>query len=175
MMHSKEIRELIRDEKVAQALSDDVKVGILKLLSEKGPMTISEISKILGKHRSSVYRHLIALENAELIRREIKRGAHMFAISALGQEALDILLKSGAAEVLLEIKRKRIKRSMRFKSFALILIYSPAIVFATIGIKGVMYQGEVHALSRILWFSIFICLSMIWVFFARKVAKWMKS
>jgi len=174
MMYGKEIREVVRDEKIAQALSDDVKVSILKLLNERGPMTISEISKVLGKHRSSVYRHLVVLENAELIRREIKRGAHIFAISALGQEALNILLKRSGAEVLLEVKRKRIKKSMRLKSLTSILLYLPAMVFAAIGIKGAMYRGEIHALSRIMWFSIFIGLTMMWVFFARKVAKWMK-
>lgn len=171
-MYSRRIEDVVRDEKVAQALSDDVKVKILKLLNERGPMTISEISKTLGKHRSSVYRHLVVLESAELIRREISRGAHIFAISSLGQEALNILSRSTSAEVLLEVKRKRLRRSMRFKNAISLLLYSPAVAFAIIGIRGAMYQGEVHALSRILWFAIFIVLTMTWVVFARKIIKW---
>ena len=174
-MHSGEIREIIRDEKIAQALSDNVKVEILRLLNERGPMTISELSKILNKHRSSVYRHLVVLENAELIRREVKRGAHIFAISALGREALDILSEKVGAEVLLEVKKKRIRRSMRFKSFATFLLYSPALVFVVIGIRGAAYQGEIHALSRILWFMIFIGLALAWIAFSRKIIKWVKS
>ena len=164
------MRETLRDERVAQVLSDDAKIEILRLLDKKGPMTISEVSKALGKHRSSVYRHLVALENAELVTREAGRGAHVFAVSGLGREALQ-LLSRGSPEILLEVRRRRLSRRLRARRVLVALAYAPAAAFAAIGVKGAAYTGSVHALSRILWLTIFVGLAALWIVAVRRALR----
>ena len=170
-MNNKRIREVVKNEKIAHALSDDIRISILSLLKEKGPMTITEIANTLKRHRSSIYRHIVVLENAELVRREIEKNIHVFAISKLGEEVLEIILKKKSIDILFEIKKKKIKRYASIKRILSYLIYTPSIIFTYIGIKGVLYPGKVRAFSRILWLSMFTGLAILWTLFIHKIRK----
>jgi len=87
---------IITDPQVVKVLSEETRFGILKLLREH-PMTVNELSHALGKERTTIYRHIKALENAGLIEefdnqrneKVYARTARMFLIKAEPDESVE--------------------------------------------------------------------------------------
>ncbi|NJF25766.1 transcriptional regulator [Thermococcus sp. Bubb.Bath] len=57
---------IITDPKTAKVLSEPTRFQILKLLRER-PMSVNELSELLNKDRTTVYRHIKALESEGLV------------------------------------------------------------------------------------------------------------
>lgn len=57
---------IVSQPKQLKALSDPTRIKILELLREH-PMSVSEIAERLGRDKSTVYRHIKALEDAGLV------------------------------------------------------------------------------------------------------------
>jgi DNA-binding transcriptional ArsR family regulator len=61
----REVLIITEPEKV-KVLSEGTRLKILQLLRDR-PMTVNELSDILGKDRTTIYRHIKMLENAGLV------------------------------------------------------------------------------------------------------------
>ncbi|AAL80356.1 transcriptional regulator [Pyrococcus furiosus DSM 3638] len=82
---------IISDPKQIKALSDPTRVKILELLRYH-PMTVSEISRVIGKDKSTIYRHIKALEEAGLVEEVEKIGNE----TVYGRTALIFLVRIGS-------------------------------------------------------------------------------
>jgi len=91
----KEVLIITEAEKV-KVLSEETRFRILQLLRER-PMTINELSEILGKDRTTIYRHVKMLESAGLVEelevqgneRVYARTARLFLIKAEPDESIE--------------------------------------------------------------------------------------
>lgn len=168
---------MIKERKIAKALSDNFRVQLLKVLKDKGPMTIQELANILGRHRSSIYRHLLLLEDAELVTRtrDSKSSAYVYAITKDGLDILDIYENKQGADILFEIRRKRVSKFATYKKLGKYVVYTPSLVLLFIAIKGAAYPGYVHAFSRMLWFIIFTSIALVWFLIARRISRTTES
>jgi DNA-binding IclR family transcriptional regulator len=63
--------------------SVDRAAHILELLSDNGPMGVSEVSRHLGVHRSTAFRLLATLEGRRLVEQETHRGLYRLGIGLL--------------------------------------------------------------------------------------------
>ena len=92
---------IITDPRVVRVISDHTRFKILKLL-RKGPMTINELSDEIKKDRTTVYRHVKALERAGLVEEiEVQgnekvyaRSARLFLVKAEPDESVENFRKS---------------------------------------------------------------------------------
>ncbi|MFA4640849.1 ArsR/SmtB family transcription factor [Pyrococcus kukulkanii] len=98
---------IISDPKQLKALSDQTRMKILSLLRNH-PMTISEIAQVLGKDRSTIYRHIKALEEAGLVEEVEKLGNE----TVYGRVALLFLVRVGPSEDVEEFRRTYLIREM---------------------------------------------------------------
>jgi len=91
----KEVMIITEPEKV-KALSDETRFKILQLLRQR-PMTIGELSILLGKDRTTIYRHVKALEKAGFVEevgtegneKLYARTARLFLIKAEPHESVE--------------------------------------------------------------------------------------
>jgi len=82
---SEELRVRIEELKV---LADETRMRILMLLASKGEMKLSDISRLIGKSKSTVFEHLKVLVGAGLVdRKEIDR-AHYYFLTDKGKSAI---------------------------------------------------------------------------------------
>jgi len=87
---------IITDPEVVKLLSDQTRFKILKLLRQR-PMSINELSDATSKDRTTIYRHVKALEKAGLIEEVESRGnekvyaraARLFLIKADPHESVE--------------------------------------------------------------------------------------
>jgi DNA-binding transcriptional ArsR family regulator len=87
---------IITDPKTVKIFSEPTRFQILKLLRER-PMSINELSEIVGKDRTTIYRHVKALETVGLVEeidsngneRIYARTARMFLIKADPDESIE--------------------------------------------------------------------------------------
>jgi len=87
---------IITEAEKVKALSEETRFRILQLLRER-PMTINELSNILGKDRTTIYRHIKMLENAGLVEeletpgneKIYARSARIFLIKADPDESVE--------------------------------------------------------------------------------------
>lgn len=87
---------IITNPKTVKVLSDPTRFQILKLLRER-PMSVNELSDLLGKDRTTVYRHIKVLEAEGLVEeidtegneRIYARTARMFLIKAEPDESIE--------------------------------------------------------------------------------------
>ncbi|MBP1911510.1 ArsR/SmtB family transcription factor [Thermococcus stetteri] len=87
---------IITNPKTVKVLSDPTRFRILKLLRERS-MSINELSDILGKDRTTVYRHIKVLESEGLVEeidihgneKIYARTARMFLIKAEPDESIE--------------------------------------------------------------------------------------
>lgn len=130
----------VDDEKLAEALSDQTRIEILLLLDEKGPVSLRTLSETLGKHRSTVFRHVSKLLNAGLVERR-KIGEYFeYRLTDLGSEIVESI-RSGSRPV--SPRRQKTVSLSRGK----IIVVSFAL-----GLMAMMIPVRVHALTRLLVF-----------------------
>jgi len=130
----------VDDERVAEALSDQTRIEILLLLDEKGPASLRVLSEALGKHRSTVFRHISKLLNAGLVER-CKTGEYFeYRLTNLGSEIVEVI-RSGGHPV-----------SPRRRKEVLLSRGKIAIVSFAAGLTVMMIPVRVHALTRLLVF-----------------------
>lgn len=107
---------IITDPKTVKVLSEPTRFQILKLLRER-PMSINELSEFIGKDRTTVYRHIKALEAEGLVEeidshgneRIYGRTARMFLIKVEPDESIEQFRQSYLqveAEKLVQILEK---------------------------------------------------------------------
>ncbi len=86
---------IITDPQTVKVLSEETRFKILKLLREH-PMTVNELSHTLRRDRTTIYRHIKALENVGLVEefdnhrneKVYARTARMFLIKAEPDESI---------------------------------------------------------------------------------------
>ncbi|AFK21988.1 helix-turn-helix domain-containing protein [Pyrococcus sp. ST04] len=98
---------IISDPKQLKVLSDPTRISILGLLRYH-PMTVSEIAQALGKDRSTIYRHIKALEDAGLVEEVEKVGNE----TVYGRVALLFLVRVGPDKDTEEFRRTYLMREM---------------------------------------------------------------
>ncbi|WP_454860877.1 helix-turn-helix domain-containing protein [Promicromonospora soli] len=70
-------------EDAALVQSVDRAAHILELLSDAGPMGVSDVSRHLGVHRSTAFRLLATLEGRHLVEQETHRGLYRLGLGLL--------------------------------------------------------------------------------------------
>lgn len=95
---------IVTDPKKVRALADPTRFKILELL-RMHPMSINELSQLLNKDRSTVYRHVKTLENSGFIEEIAQEGNKKI----YGRKARIFLLKFEADETLKEFKQRYMK------------------------------------------------------------------
>ena len=122
---------IITDPEVVKLLSDQTRFKILKLLRQR-PMSINELSDATSKDRTTIYRHVKALEKAGLIEEIENRGnekvyaraARLFLVKADPHESVEEFRQAYIqieAEKLVDILEKagfRIKNRKGFLKLA---------------------------------------------------------
>jgi DNA-binding transcriptional ArsR family regulator len=107
---------IITDPKTVKVLSEPTRFQILKLLRER-PMSINELSEAIGRDRTTIYRHIKALEAERLVEeidthgneRIYARTARMFLIKVGPNESIEEFRQSYLqieAEKLVQILEK---------------------------------------------------------------------
>jgi len=61
------VNKVDEEEKIARAVGDKTRLNMLKLLNKLGPLSTSKLTEKLNKHRSTIIRHILILQNAGLI------------------------------------------------------------------------------------------------------------
>ncbi len=67
------MKELTLEQSAIRALSSDVRVGILRSLSDK-QKTLSDLAREMDLNKATIYKHINVLLNAELISRKERKG-----------------------------------------------------------------------------------------------------
>lgn len=80
---SKKMKELV---KIFKALGNERRLQILKVLINEGSLTLLEISKIINFSFKTVSKHLIILEDAGFVTRNLEGRRQYFAIAPLKKE-----------------------------------------------------------------------------------------
>ncbi len=75
---------ILSDERVAEALSDSSRVSLLLLLSERQRATIQDLARVVGKHRSTVSRHMSKLLEAGLVERTLRGDTYEYYLTDKG-------------------------------------------------------------------------------------------
>ncbi len=145
----------VDDEKIAEALSDWTRVKILLLLKDESNLTTLKISEKLGKHRSTISRHLGKLVEAGLIEKIETREGNVYVLTNRGREiAVKIAEGYGMTKI------PRVKR-VDFKAILSLVLGGAAL--------GVLFLPvKIHAFTRLL---IFIVLVLVVFFLNRKSRK----
>lgn len=112
---------IITDPAAVKAISDPTRFSILKLLRQR-PMTIKELSNILSKDRTTVYRHIKALEAARLVEeiddvggeKVYSRTARMFLIKVEPDESVDEFRQS-----YLQVEARKLVQIMEKSGFTI--------------------------------------------------------
>lgn len=63
---------LYRESRVARALGEPAKFAIISLLLKHGPLTLSEIAKLIHRSKTTTCYHLSKLKSLEIVRYETK-------------------------------------------------------------------------------------------------------
>ena len=165
--------EIEFDEKTLKIAGEKIRMEILKILNKKKTISINELSKIMGKHRSTINRHLLKLVEVGLVdRTEVVKGSFVYSLSSKGLALIEHVEKYGIMpEVRVEIlKERRLPRII--KSIFKLVMYTIPVIFFAIGIAGLVAQAEVRFLSRIIWFLLFAFISVTSFLIFRKVFKY---
>jgi len=89
-----------------RVLSDDTRLKILMLLKRKGKLKLSEISKITGKTRSTVFEHLKILMKSGLVDREEGDRGHLYFLTEKGIHIIS-MIEDGEYKVTIEGVEKK--------------------------------------------------------------------
>ncbi len=155
----------MEEESIARALNDETRLQILAVLVERGERTIQDLAELVGRHRSTIYKHLVKLEEAGLVSHRERDGRFFYAATELGGSALKVYRGlRGEAALQVRVKRRfwRLPRGM-----ARIFLVVPSAALVLIALKG-MATPDVNALSKIIWFTTFTCLALAWWVAVRK-------
>jgi DNA-binding transcriptional ArsR family regulator len=82
-----ENNEIILEKSDIDSLSSDVRISILKHLDEK-PMTLSELSDLMGLSKSTIHQHLSILSESKLIYADDSRKWHPYELTKKGERIL---------------------------------------------------------------------------------------
>ncbi len=82
-----EDNEIILEKSDIDSLSSDVRISILKHLDEK-PMTLSELSDLMGLSKSTIHQHLSILSESKLIYADDSRKWHPYELTKKGERIL---------------------------------------------------------------------------------------
>lgn len=154
----------IIDKNLASILTDSTRVQILKILYDKKTANISTISEEINRHRSTVFRHLDKLVKTGLVRRYMTVGGYVYELTEKGTDIAKFIINEKRIPlIILDQKENRKFKNLCSKIFKVL-----AIVFTFVAFLGFTVQG-IHALSRLIWFIIFLLLSYISLDIARKI------
>ncbi|BAA31057.1 ArsR/SmtB family transcription factor [Pyrococcus horikoshii] len=98
---------IVSQPKQLKALSDPTRIKILELLREH-PMSVSEIAERLGRDKSTVYRHIKALEDAGLVEVVEKIGNEV----VYGRVAYVFLLVPNSNKEIEDLRRAYLSREV---------------------------------------------------------------
>ena len=133
----------VDDEKIAEALSDWTRVKILLLLKNEDSLTTLRISEKLGKHRSTISRHLAKLAEAGLIEKIETREGYVYTLTSKGREIAIKIAEGYAMTKISPIKR------VNFKILLNVLLGATAL--------GVLFLPiKIHAFTRLLILAVLI-------------------
>ena len=153
---------MVKEADIAKALGEPTRLNILKYLYEYGSLSCVDISKITGKHRSTILRHLNVLVDAGLVRRE----GSLYSITDLGVKFLNLISTEGGAKIEIPIKRSKLFLFNR-RSFLKLTLYCIACIPIAIGFLGLM--APVNVISRLVWLLLFLSLGLLIIFISRKL------
>jgi DNA-binding transcriptional ArsR family regulator len=128
-----EKEKIVADRDILKILAVDTRMDILKEL-KKGDRTLSDLSRILKKDKSTIMEHLNILAKAELVKR-IQNPGKKFVFYALTEKGSNIFVEKQRA---LEIKESRI----------LTLLLIAVVGILLIGGSGVYYYYKVSSLIK---------------------------
>ena len=145
----------VDDEKIAEALSDWTRVRILLLLKDESELTTLKISEKLGKHRSTISRHLAKLIEAGLIEKRETREGYVYALTSRGREIAVKIAEGYGMTKIPPVKRinLRVFLSLVLGGAALGVLFLPV---------------KIHAFSRLLIFTALISMALL---LSRKIGK----
>ncbi|GEM_PF-1080581 len=152
------------DEETLKVASHEARLAILKILKDKKTASINDIAEILNKHRSTVNRHILKLVDVGLVERtEIFKGSFVYSLSPKGLALVEHVEKYGTMP---EVKVRVIKEKkvLRYPTYWLrILAYGIPFFFIIVGVMGLVVKTgrPISFLSRIIWFVVFLLLSLV--------------
>lgn len=155
---------------MAMVLGDETRLKILKIIYEKGEVRGADLPQMLGKHRSTISRHLSVLLKYSLVSRRLINGDYYYTLTDDGKNIVSALIKTGFKPVVevpvrsFSIRNFFVGRSI-FDLFALTI----AAVLGAVGIAGLFTQAEVHAISRVIWLVLWLTAAFIAFKIVRKI------
>ncbi|RLE94721.1 MAG: hypothetical protein DRN04_02295 [Thermoprotei archaeon] len=160
------------ERKMAMVLGDETRLKILKIIYEKGEVRGADLPQMLGKHRSTISRHLSVLLKYSLISRRLVNGDYYYTLTDDGKNIVGALIKTGFKPVV-EVPVKSISIRSLFLGRSVFDLFALAVaaVLGVVGVAGLFTQAKVHAISRVVW----LVLWLIAAFVAFKIMKKIKS
>lgn len=152
------------EEKIARAVGDKTRLNILKLLNKLGPLSTSELTEKLNKHRSTIIRHILILQDAGLITKNSEL-SYTYTITSRGKKFLELASTEGSVKIEVPVKKRRVFSFNILRN----LLHIPTLIFLSLGFIGMFAPVEVSILSRILWFIIFTLISFLWEIFIKRL------
>ncbi len=151
---------------MAEALSDGTRLRILTLIAEKGALYASEISAQVGRHRSTVSRHLAKLMDAGLVQRFEGSEGFLYELTDLGRRVVEELSGSGFRPVL-EVRVR--SRPLTLRKILSLFFRGVALFLLVLGLAGFLVPAGVRLVSRVVWLVLFSLASALMYYLAGKI------
>lgn len=177
IIHEEDMFMDLTTRRAVEAFGDKTRYEILSLLEREGGLSVNEISLKIGKHRTTIDKHLRILLDAGFVTRNYdeKRGVYIYMLTQGAKEVLNEFnkaLKSEGklrAEMVIPIKRYTALRYLRRVSGK--LSYIPAFVFMAIGFIGFFSPVKVGLIYRAIWLLVFMILTWLWVRLVKELTR----
>jgi len=82
-----------------KVIGEETRIKILELLSERGELGLSEISKLIKKAKSTTFQHLKILIDNGAIKKTIGTKGYLYSLSLKGERVIDIMKRNNYEEL----------------------------------------------------------------------------
>jgi len=170
---------LSADKRLVEALGDMTRYQILKLIKEEGPMSVSDMSVKLNKHRATIDKHVKQLMKAGLLVRkeDPERGVFVYMLTDAAINVIEGIerAKESAPKPIIEMPVKKIRRIKIKKILPILkvlLVYGPSSFFIALGIIGFFIpEPDVRFLGRFIWLMLMLILALVWNILIRRMSE----
>ena len=167
------------DKRLVEALGDMTRYQILKLIKEEGPMSVSDMSVKLNKHRATIDKHVKQLMKAGLLVRkeDPERGVFVYMLTDAAINVIEGIekAKESVPKPIIEMPVKKIRRIKIKKILPILkvlLVYGPSSFFIALGIIGFFIpEPDVRFLGRFTWLMLMLILALVWNILIRRMSE----
>jgi len=162
----------VEEKKLAMILGDETRLRILKIIYESGEVRGADLPRLLGKHRSTISRHLSILLKYSFIKREVRNGDFYYSLTDRGKAIVSTLIQTEFKPIIeVPIKKYSTKEVIKGSKVLKVVALAVSIALGAIGVAGLFVPAEVHAFSRIVWLIIWLSAAICTYYISKKLLR----